>query len=197
MVAYPLVAFVCLYLKQPLFIIAYFLFILSLIGLKKCIKRLWISAILLFSTIASIFYLMQQIEVQYLIYLPPILILLSLFVLFSQSLAAGKTPIISIYAKLLGDTLEEKHLRYNRSLTILWSAFFLFMAISSGLLAVFSSVDNWSLFTHVISYLLIGLFFIIEFMYRKHHFAGEIKDGFFQFINKIIKIHPTNLWKKQ
>ena len=193
MVAYPLVAFISLSLEQPLFVISYLLLIFFLVCIKKCLDKHWFTATTLFSIIVFILYLIQQAYIQYLLFLPPILILFSLFILFSQSLTAGKTPLISLYAKLLGDKLEERHLRYNRSLTIIWSVFFFAMATSSIFLALFSSIDNWSLFTHVISYLLIALFFIIEFMYRKHHFAGEIEGGFFQFISKIIKIRPTNL----
>lgn len=192
-VTYPLVAFISLSLRQPLFVISYLLLIFFIVGIDKCLNKHWFMAAALFSIIASILYFIQQAYIQYLLFLPPILILFSLFILFSQSLTAGKTPLISLYAKLLGDKLEERHLRYNRSLTILWSMFFFVMTTSSILLALFSSIENWSLFTHVISYLLIGIFFIVEFMYRKHHFAGEIEGGFFQFISKIIKIRPTKL----
>ena len=193
MVAYPLVAFISLSLEQSLFVISYLLLIIFLVGIKKCQDKHWFMATMLFSIIFSILYLIQQAYSHYLLYLPPILILFSLFILFSQSLSAGRTPLISRYAKLMGNKLDVRHLRYNRSLTIIWSCFFLLMIITSILLAIFSSMDTWSLFTHVISYFLITLFFIIEFMYRKHHFAGEIEGGFFQFISKIIKIRPTNL----
>ncbi len=193
MVAYPLVAYITLLLKQPLFLIGYLILILLLVSIEKCRSQRWYTGGALLAVIALILYLIQQTYIQYLIFLPPILILFSLFILFSQSLTAGKIPLISLYAKLLGNKLDEAHLRYNRSLTIIWAGFFLLMATTSILLAVFSSTDTWSLFTHVISYVLIASFFIIEFMYRKRHFSGEIEGGFFQFIIKIIKIRPTNL----
>ena len=193
MVIYPLIAFISLSLERPLFIIGYLLIIILVMGLDKCQHHRWFSAVILFSIIASILYFIQQANIQYLLFLPPLLIIFSFFMLFAQSLAAGKTPLISLYAKLLGDKLEERHLRYNRNLTILWSVFFFVLGTSSILLALFGSFDNWSLFTHVISYLLVAVFFVIEFIYRKHHFAGEVEGGFFQFIIKIIKIRPTNL----
>lgn len=195
MAAYPLIAYVSLWLKQPLFVIAYLLLILLFVALDKYRHQHWFIGSILIFVIALILYLIQQTQIQYLLYLPPILILLSLFILFSQSLSAGQTPIISRYAKLLGDKLEQRHLRYNRSLTIVWSGFFLLMATSSILLALFSTMEIWSIFTHIISYLLIAAFFVVEFIYRKRHFAGEIKGGFFQFIRKIIKIRPHNLTK--
>ena len=195
MAAYPLMAYVSLWLKQPIFVIAYLLLILLLVAVDKYRHQHWFTGSVLIFAIAVILYFIQQTQIHYLLYLPPILILFSLFILFSQSLSAGQTPLISRYAKLLGGKLEERHLRYNRSLTIVWAGFFLLMATSSILLALFSSMDVWSLFTHVISYLLIAAFFIIEFIYRKHRFAGEIEGGFFQFIRKIIKIRPHNLTK--
>lgn len=194
MIAYPIVAFISLSLDQPYFIISYLLLILFVFGVKNFLDKHWLVATIIFITIVSILYLIQQAYIQLLLFLPPILILLSLFILFSQSLTAGKTPLITLYAKLLGDKLEEKHLRYNRSLTIIWSALFFFMLTCSILLARFSSIYNWSLFTHVISYILVALLFIFEFRYRKHYFAGEVKGGFFQFISKIIRIRPSSFW---
>ena len=196
MVAYPLVAYLALWLQQPLLVISYLLLIFVFFAIDKCQNKHWGSGITLFVLIGVTAYFMQQPAIQYLVYLPPILILLSLFMLFTQSLQAGQTPLITRYAMLLGDKLEEKHLRYNRLLTITWSMFFLLMAITSILLAVFFSRETWSLFTHLISYVLVASVFVIEFMYRKHHFAGEIEIGFFQFISKIIKIRPSKLQHK-
>jgi len=96
---------------------------------------------------------------------------------------------------MVGDSLDERHLPYNRNLTSIWAAFFLLMTATSILLAIFTSIEVWSFFTYVLSYLLLGSFFVIEFMFRKHYFAGEIEGGFFQFIRKIIKIKPHNLTK--
>jgi len=197
MVIYPVIAFIALWLEQPLMVISYLLVIMSLIAIDKLRNQHWYTGLVLISLIAIVLYYMQQsVVVQYLVYFPPILILLSLFILFSQSLFGDQTPLITRYAIMLGDKLEEKHLRYNRSLTLIWSIFLFVMAITSIILALFFSMDTWSLFTHIISYVLIASLFIIEFMYRKYHFAGEIEGGFFQFISKIIKIRPTSLRQK-
>lgn len=193
MVGYPLVAYIALLLEQSLFIISYFLLAIFFIALDKCRHSHWYTGALLLSGIALTIYLVSQSYHQYILYLPPIFILLGMFVLFTQSLIAGQTPIVTRYASLIGDKQEEKHLRYYRMLTSIWSVFFLFMASTSILLAIYTDSDTWSLFTHVISYFLIGGFFIIEFIYRKYHFAGEIEGGFFQFIGKIIKIRPHSL----
>lgn len=197
MVVYPIVAYIALWLKQPLFIISYLILILCLFVIEKFRAKHWYTATVLLSIITSMIYLIQQAYTQYLLYLPPILILLSLFILFYKSVGTGKTPLITRYAMLLGNKLDDKHLHYYRTLTLTWSGFFLAMALGSVLLALFTNIDTWSLFTHVISYFLIGIFFIIEFIYRKRHFTGEIEDGFFQFIQKIIKIRPSHLAKNK
>lgn len=193
MVLYPVIAYIMLWLERPLLLITYLLFIFALFALNLCLTRRLLAGLCLFILIAITGYIMQKPGVEYLVYLPPILILLGLFMLFFQSLRQGETPLITRYAMLLGDKLEQRHLRYNRSLTLVWAIFLLSMATISIILAVFYSRDSWSLFTHVISYGLIAALFIIEFSYRKYHFAGEIEGGFFQFISKIIKIRPTSL----
>ena len=193
MVLYPLVAYIALWLERPLLLIAYLVFIIGLFALNLCLSKRLLAGIGLFCLIAITGYLSQKPGIEYLVYLPPILIFISLFMLFSQSLRKGETPLITRYAMLLGDKLEERHLRYNRSLTRVWAIFLLSMAAISIILAIFFSMDTWSLFTHVISYGLIAALFIIEFSYRKYHFAGEIEGGFFHFISKIIKIRPSSL----
>lgn len=194
-IAYPLAAYIALWLEQPLVIISYLMSIFFLLAIEKFLNKHWSAGIMLIIVIGVISYLMQPAYRQFLLFLPPILMLLSLFILFSQSLLAGQTPLITRYASILGDRLDERHLRYNKSLTLIWSVFFLLMTVTSILLAIFASLEVWSFFTYVLSYLLLGSFFIIEFMFRKHYFAGEIKGGFFQFIRKIIKIKPHNLTK--
>ena len=194
-IAYPIAAYIALWLKQPLIIIGYLMSIFFLLAVEKFRNKHWYAGLALLIVIGLISYFMQQAYGQYLLFLPPILMLLSLFILFSQSLLAGQTPLITRYASMLGDNLDERHLRYNKNLTVIWSAFFLLMTTTSILLAIFASIETWSFFTYVVSYLLLGSFFIIEFMFRKHYFTGEIEGGFFQFIRKIIKIKPHNLTK--
>lgn len=195
MLLYPLAAYASLWLNQPLLVISYLMLLLLFVSIEKYRNQHWYSGSILLFCITLIFYFIQQSYIQYIHFLPPILILFSLFILFSQSLTTKQIPLISRYAELLGDKHEDRHLHYYRKLTLLWSGFFLFMTVTSILLAVFSSVETWSFFTYVISYLLVAIFFITEFIYRKRHFSGEIEGSFFQFIRKIIKIRPHTLTK--
>ena len=201
MISYPVVAFIAIWFKQPLLLISYLLSIFFLFAIQKSLDKKWFSAIALFIFVGLIAYFTQETYVQYLIYLPPMLILFGLFVLFSQSLMPDKMPLITRYAILLSEKgeIDERHSRYSRTLTIIWSVFFLIMALTSLSLALFSSLDTWSLFTNVISYILVSAFFVIEFFIRKKLFSDldSLKGGFFQFMRKVIKIRPNNITKIQ
>ena len=196
MIAYPVVAFVILWFKQPLFLIIYLLSIFLLLGVQKCLNKKWAAATGLFILVGLITYFIQQGHVHYFIYMPPMLILFGLFILFSQSLFGDQIPLITRYAMMLNekDKIDDRHYNYSRLLTILWSIFFLLMTITSLSLAIFSSLETWSLFTNVISYILITAFFVIEFFIRKRLFSDldSVEGGFFQFVRKIIKIRPIS-----
>ncbi len=199
MLAYPIVAHTTLWLERPLFIIGYLIFIFSLLAIDKCLNKHWYSGLTLFIISGFIAYFMQQTYAQYLLYFPPILILFSLFLLFSHSLQSGQIPLITRYAVMMNDNkrLEERHFRYTQSLTRVWSVFLLLMVLTSIFLAIFYSKYSWSLFSNIISYILITAFFIIEFFYRKRYLSGvaSLQGGFFQYMRKVIKIRPHNITK--
>lgn len=200
MFVYPIIAFIAIWFKQPLLLIVFLLSIFFLFAVQKSLNKNWYTAAALFTLVGVLAYFIQQAYVQYLIYLPPLLILFGLFILFSQSLLPGQVPLITRYSNMLSETdnLDSRHVHYSRLLTIAWSIFFLLMAFTSIALAIFSSIDTWSLFTNVISYILIGAFFVIEFFIRKKLFTNldSLKGGFFQFIRRLIKIRPGSLAKK-
>lgn len=109
-----------------------------------------------------------------LLYVPPVAINLALAVFFGATLRPRHEPLVSRFARMTrGRRLPEELARYTRCLTVAWTAFFLLMAAISIQLAVFASVDAWSLFTNVLNYLLVALFFVLEYVYRRlryrHH----------------------------
>lgn len=199
MFAYPVVAHIAIWFKFPSFIVGYLIFIFFAMALVKCLSQHWYTGAVLFAFSLFMSYLLQQQNIQLIIYLPPILILFSLFILFSHSLLKNQTPLITRYALLLSDKdkLDVRHFNYSRSVTVAWSIFFLLMTFTSVTLAVLFSLEIWSLFSNIISYVLMTSFFVIEFFVRKHHLANvsssSVEGGFFQFIGKIIKIRPNNM----
>jgi len=104
----------------------------------------------------------------------PIVLNLALGALFGRTLASGREPMIARFARIeRGGELPPDLARYTRSLTVAWTAFFVVMAATSLGLALWGTVFAWSLFTNVVNYLLVGLFFVAEYVYRRvryrHH----------------------------
>jgi uncharacterized membrane protein len=101
----------------------------------------------------------------------PIAVNLGLCALFGRTLAVGREPMIARFARLeRGAELPPDLARHARILTALWTAFFALMAAISGGLAAWGSTFAWSLFTNVINYLLVALFFVAEYAYRRLRF---------------------------
>ena len=101
----------------------------------------------------------------------PLAVNLALCWLFGRTLAAGREPMIARFARLeRGAELPPDLARYARALTAVWAGFFAAMAAVSLGLALWGSVLAWSLFTNVINYALVALFFVGEYAYRRVRF---------------------------
>jgi uncharacterized membrane protein len=106
-------------------------------------------------------------DARQLILLPPVLINVALCAFFGHTLRVGKEPLVSRFARLERGSLEPELARYTRMLTWVWTLFFGGMAMLSGLLAMHATPAGWSLFTNIISYALVGVLFIAEYLYRR------------------------------
>jgi uncharacterized membrane protein len=109
-----------------------------------------------------------------LLYTPPIVINLALCTLFARTLRRDSEPLVSRFARIgRGGWLAPDLARYTRNLTAAWAGFFLVMAVVSATLAVTGPLATWSLFSNLLSYLLVVVFFIVEYGYRRlryrHH----------------------------
>lgn len=109
-----------------------------------------------------------------LLYPPPVAINLALCAFFARTLRQGDEPLVSRFARMeRGGRLAPDLARYTRNLTRAWAGFFLLMAGISATLAVTGPLAAWSLFSNILNYLLVVLFFIVEYVYRRvryrHH----------------------------
>jgi uncharacterized membrane protein len=106
--------------------------------------------------------------------LPPVIIDLALAVWFGRTLAPGEEPMISWFARLVhGTEVPPDIARYTRWSTVMWTAFFVSMAAAAAALAVLAPPQIWSLFANGIDYLLVGVLFVGEYVFRRvryrHH----------------------------
>jgi uncharacterized membrane protein len=109
-----------------------------------------------------------------LLYVPPIAINLALCTIFARTLRQGCEPLVSHFARIgRGGQLAPELARDTRHLTRAWAGFFVLMAGISATLAVTGPLAAWSLFSNILNYLLVVLFFILEYIYRRvryrHH----------------------------
>jgi uncharacterized membrane protein len=105
----------------------------------------------------------------------PVLINAGLFSLFFGSLRS-ETPLVERFARMQVSDLSEAERGYCRSVTKLWSAFFVFNGATAALMAARASLDLWTLYTGLISYILVGLVGAGEYTVRKYRF-GRFGDN--------------------
>lgn len=94
----------------------------------------------------------------------PVAVNSCMFLLFFQSLFK-KQSLVERFARIQTPDLPESGVQYTRKVTKVWCLFF----IINGVLALFTcflSMEVWAIYNGLISYMAIGLVFLIEFFIR-------------------------------
>lgn len=94
----------------------------------------------------------------------PVIINLGLFILFFSSTFQEKT-IIQKFALAVEPDAKPPVMSYTRKLTYIWAAF-MFINFLISLATVFMPDKIWMLYNGFISYILVGIFFGIEYIIR-------------------------------
>jgi len=105
---------------------------------------------------------------RFFLFVPP-LVSGALLVSFARTLWSGPSMIESI-ARMQVTELSPAEVRYCARVTVVWCCFF---AVNAGIalaLALEGSLGAWALYTGVVAYLLIGILFACEFVYRAWRF---------------------------
>lgn len=79
-----------------------------------------------------------------------------------------KKPLITYFAEKMNHKITPEVAKYTRQVTIAWGIFMLFNAIIS-FLTIFISDFVWAFYNGFISYLLIGMVFLIELLFRRKY----------------------------
>ncbi len=88
---------------------------------------------------------------------------------FAVTLRRG-VPLVERFARLQRDDLSEAEIRYCRTVTIAWCGFFLVNGALTAILAIAGPLDWWALYTGLLSYVLIGAMFTVEYLVRSYRF---------------------------
>lgn len=89
---------------------------------------------------------------------------------FAVSLCTEQ-PLVERFARLQSNELRPVEIRYTRRLTAIWSIVLLCNASVALWTALYASMEIWTLYNGAISYLLLGVFFVLEWMFRRHRLA--------------------------
>ena len=96
----------------------------------------------------------------------PVFMNASFFLLFSWSLFTPPS-IIERIARLTNPELPEQAIAYTYKVTIIWCCFFIINGSISLSLTLFASDKAWVLYNGLISYILMGLLFSVEWIVRQ------------------------------
>lgn len=94
----------------------------------------------------------------------PVVVNFCIFLLFFTSLFAEET-IIQKFARIAEGELSPIVLRYTRNLTYVWCVYLFFQFVAS-FCTLFLSDKIWIMFNGCISYILLGVFFAVEYFVR-------------------------------
>ena len=176
-------------------------------GLARGSRTAWLAVPLI---IAGIFQLIRLHAASLPLYAPPILIPGFMAWVFAQTLAQGRMPLIERYVRLMHDPGEQLDVAirdYARRLTEIWAALLAtisllnlalaLLAVPAGLLLALGIEPPvpvpqavWSLFANVLNYLILAVFFVAEYAYRRHRFPQEPYRNIFQFIRRVVALGP-------
>lgn len=102
----------------------------------------------------------------------PVLMSLGSATLFAYTLIRPPT-MIERFARLHQPDLPESGVRWTRQVTKVWCGFLVFNALVA-LITVFLSTQIWALYNGFISYVLMGILLLGEFVLRRSHQQQEL-----------------------
>src|SRR5690348_14537729 len=85
---------------------------------------------------------------------------------FGRTLLRGREPLVTQFARRVHGTIPADIEAYTRRVTAAWCMFFAAQVLLSALLLATASLDAWSLFINVLSFPLVALMFVGEYLYR-------------------------------
>ncbi len=95
----------------------------------------------------------------------PVLVSAVMLVVFAYTLL-NPPSMIERLARLKEPNLPDNAIRYTYNVTVMWCIFFIVNGSIAIFTALYSSMEIWSLYNGLISYILMGCLFAIEFLVR-------------------------------
>jgi uncharacterized membrane protein len=101
---------------------------------------------------------------------------------FGHTLAAGSTPLVVTFARMVHPNLPPEIEAYARKVTVAWTVFFLLTCVISAVLFFAAPLAVWSAFGVLLQWPSVAVFFIGEYLLRRRLFSqfdhASLKQGF-------------------
>ena len=101
---------------------------------------------------------------------------------FGHTLAAGSTPLVVTFARMVHPDLPTDIEAYARKVTVAWTVFFLLTCAISTVLFFAAPLAVWSAFAVLLQWPSVAAFFIGEYLLRRRLFSqfdhASMKQGF-------------------
>ena len=145
--------------------------------------------LLLFGALA-VFSLLNLISnTQYALYLPPVIINLTMLAIFANTLRPGREPLITKLHRLtVNQAIDPTMAVHTRRLTWIWVFLFAAMALESAALAVFASLAVWSLFANFLNYVFVIALLVGEYFYRVVRYRDQPHPSLAQFLRNLARV---------
>ena len=187
LIAYPLMVHLAILLDLPLLRAVAVVALASGIfysSLRNANKLAWL---LLLTVPVLMFFLVGSRYTFFLFYLPPIVVPLLVGWGFIRTLLPGQIPLVTAIGENSRGPLSPDMVVYTRHVTEIWSIFLLALGCAGLLLPIFGSLKMWSLFTNIISPILISLLFVGEYLYRKNKFRDHDHPSFREYLKIVFR----------
>ena len=119
------------------------------------------------------------------LFLPPPAISLFFCLLFGKTLLPGNEALVTRIARFESGELSPELIAYTRRVTWVWTGFLLMVTLESVLLALYASVETWSLFANMLNYVFIGAVFVAEHLYRINRFGRAGHASLWRMLSRI------------
>ncbi|MEO7391187.1 MAG: hypothetical protein ABIU58_03370 [Ramlibacter sp.] len=96
---------------------------------------------------------------------------------FGKSLWAGRTPLVTGFARLVHRTVSPALLSYTRAVTWAWTLYFGGVSLLSLLLFWLAPITVWSTFANLLGLPLLALMFAVEYAVRCFVLPAEDRAG--------------------
>ena len=91
---------------------------------------------------------------------------LALALVFGRTLLAGREPLVGRFARAVHGEIPPEVQRYTRQVTAAWTAFFVLLFATSCTLYFLRYLEAWSLLANILTPLLVGAMFVVEYAVR-------------------------------